>query len=185
MYRTTTLATLLLVAIAATPASAEGGSSNEQIKAAALKLKQSSGSSSSKALAARSGALVYNVTINRRAGAPAAPFYCNAYASHWGVCMLANPSDGSCVEWYSYDLQREVLATAVTASQYSCSVRLNYNFPKGDSGDYVWPSVEVYQRSSASTASYPSSSAYSWRSLAPVLLPGNGVITTFSVSIDQ
>jgi len=184
MKRAYILAALSLVAFAAAPASAETSSSNGQVKAAALKLKEGSPAGATKATVSRVGALIFNVTITRKAGAPAAPFYCNAYATHWGACMITDPADGTCVEWYNYELQREVLATMVTATQYTCSVRMNYNFPKGDSADYVWPTVEVYQRSAASTTSYPSNSGYSWRSLAPVLLP-SAATTTFTVPIDQ
>lgn len=183
MFRASILAVLSLVAFTVAPASADS-SSNEQVKAAALKLKQASTSSSSKALVSRTGSLVYNITINRKAGAATGPFYCNANAFHWGVCMITDPSDGTCVEWYSYDLHREVQATPVSATQYTCSVKLNYNFPKADSADYIWPTVEVYQRSAASTTSYPADNGYSWRSLAPVILPSTAS-TTFTVSIDQ
>lgn len=169
-----TIPALLLLSLTATNASAENPSL-DQVRAAALKHKQSS-SVVANANVARSGSLIFNITINRKNGAPSAPFVCEGYAYHMGGCILSDSTQ--CMAYEEYDLSRKIQATG-SGNLYTCTVRLNYNFPNADTSNYIWPSFEVYHGvdSESETGVY-------WRTLAPIPLPRKG-ITTIDVSMDQ
>jgi hypothetical protein len=179
MKKLSALMTVLVFGVLSGSAWSDSGP-KDQLRQAALKSKQSKPAYSESSAVSRVGALVFNITINRKTGAPAAPFYCGAGAIHLGAC-LEQDGEGYCTFYEEYELGRQVQATG-TANTYSCSVRLNYNFPNGDSEDYVYPYIEVLHRNS--TTGFPTTSSYSWRPIKPVLLP-SAASTVFNVSVDQ
>lgn len=176
MFRASLVTAFSLLAMSATAVLADG--SPDLIKAAAKQLKQSS-EGTSRALVSRTGSLVYNVTINRKSGAPAAPFYCTAYAYHAGACLISGSS--GCTFYEEYEIERQVQATG-SGNTYTCSVRLNYNFPKADSADYLWPTIAVSHRNT--TSAFAAAEGYSWRSIKPILMP-SAAVTTFNVTVDE